>query len=158
MVDLRQIVFSMIFPFLIGIICYLFNVIGIQFTIFINTVFNTVLMVLFLTQYTAGLLYCEQKQYILGPPGALLHSIPPPQKKKTKKIPYISGNGTFQLILKKFLCFFKRKLFFFLYFSKWNTELCSPSLKNKRNPPRGSFLHNEIERNMSFFKTFRSYL
>ena len=60
-------------------------------------------------------------------------------KRQNKKIPYISGNGTLALILKKFLYSLKRKLFLFfvkrkhlLYFRKRNPALLSPSLKNKK--------------------------
>ena len=63
-----------------------------------------------------------------------------PKPKKNKKINHEKNSLYFRkwnflaLIFKKFLYFFKRKLF--LYFRKWNPALFTPSSKNKRNPPR----------------------
>ena len=66
-------------------------------------------------------------------PGALPITKPKKLKKSTKKNSLYFQKWNFLAnILKKFLYFFKRKLF--LYFQKWNPALFSQSSKNKRNP------------------------
>ena len=85
---------------------------------------------------------------------------PKPKKFNPKKIPYISGNGTFLLqYLKKLLYLLKGKVF--LYFLKWNLALFTPNSKNKRNPPQENFLRfrkRKPRRNFSRFLKRKLFL